>query len=185
MTTHIFYKKKKNIYKKCCYNVNIPCGLKKDEDKRTLPSLTLFTITTVSTKKEHHTIYQQEKTHLVVTHTIGFSESFKNACQKHGIKVNFKGGKTSKRLLVTSKDNNSIIQKGGIFRYKCDRVECDEEDIGKSSRSFGEGFKEHPKTSSPIHDHCNITGHTTTVVNFSIVERKNQNHNYNYKRVNI
>ena len=62
-----------------------------------------------------------------------------------------------------------------IYRYKCDRVECGEEYIGESSRTFGERFKEHQKTPSPIYDHSNTTGHTTTIENFSIVEREDQN----------
>ena len=32
-----------------------------------------------------------------------------------------------------------------IYRYKCDNVECDEEYIRESSRTFGERFKEHLK----------------------------------------
>ena len=44
----------------------------------------------------------------------------------------------------------------------------------KSSRTFGERFEEHFKTPSHIYHHCNITGHTTTVGNFSIVEREDQ-----------
>ena len=34
---------------------------------------------------------------------------------------------------------------GVIYRYKCDRVECDEEYIGESARTFAERFKEHQK----------------------------------------
>ena len=36
-------------------------------------------------------------------------------------------------------------------------------------------FREHLKAPYPIYDHCNITGHTTTVDNFSIVGRESQN----------
>ena len=35
--------------------------------------------------------------------------------------------------------------------------------------------KEHLKAPSPIYDHFNITGHTTTIDNFSIVGREDQN----------
>ena len=62
-----------------------------------------------------------------------------------------------------------------IYRYKCDRVECDEEYIGESSRTFGERFREHLKAPSPIFDHYNITGHNVTIDNFSIVGREDQN----------
>ena len=64
---------------------------------------------------------------------------------------------------------------GVIFRYKCNRVDCDEEYIGESSRVFGERFKEHQKVPSPIFDHTNITGHNIIIENFSIVGREDQN----------
>ena len=38
-----------------------------------------------------------------------------------------------------------------------------------------EKFSEHLKAHSPIYDHSNITGHTTTLENFSIVRREDQN----------
>ena len=58
----------------------------------------------------------------------------------------------------------------------CDRVECEDEYIGESARTFGERFKEHLKNPSPIHDHTTITGHDTTLDNFTIVGR--EEHNY-------
>ena len=54
-------------------------------------------------------------------------------------------------------------------------MDCEEEYTGESGRTFGEMFKEHLRTTSPIYDHCNITGHTTPVENFSIVEREQHN----------
>ena len=62
-----------------------------------------------------------------------------------------------------------------LYRYKCDRVECDEEYIGESSRTLGEKFSEHLKAPSPIFDHYNITGHNVTIENFSTVGREGQN----------
>ena len=53
-------------------------------------------------------------------------------------------------------------------------MECDEKYIGETARTFGERFKEHLKAPSPIHDHSNTTGHTTTLDNFSIVGREEQ-----------
>ena len=58
---------------------------------------------------------------------------------------------------------------------KCGRVDCDEEYIGESSRTFGERFKEHQKAPSPIYDHSNITGHQVTIENFNIVGREDKN----------
>ena len=54
-------------------------------------------------------------------------------------------------------------------------MDCDEEYIGESSRTFGERFKEHLKAPSPIYYHYNTTGHNVTIENFSIVEREDQN----------
>ena len=97
-------------------------------------------------------------------------------CKKYGIQVFFKGGKTIKDLLMAPKDRDLITQKSGIiYRYKCDSVECDDEYIGESARTFGERFKEHLKHPSPIHDHNTITGHDTTIDNFSIVGREDHN----------
>ena len=53
-------------------------------------------------------------------------------------------------------------------------MDCDDEYIGESPRTFGERFKEHLKAPSPIHDHQNITGHDTTIENFSTVGREDQ-----------
>ena len=45
--------------------------------------------------------------------------------------IHFKGGGTIKNLLVAPKDKDPMLKKNGvIYRYKCDRVECDEEYIG-------------------------------------------------------
>ena len=88
----------------------------------------------------------------------------------------FRGGQTIGSLLVAPKDRDPILKKSGvIYRYKCDRVECDEEYMGESSRTFAGRCKEHQKAPSPIYDHSNSTGHTTTIENFSIVGKEDQN----------
>ena len=77
---------------------------------------------------------------------------------------------------MAPKDKDSLMKKSGvIYRYKCDRVECDDEYIGESSRTFGERFKEHQKAPSPIFDHYNTTGHNISIENFDIVGREDQN----------
>ena len=79
------------------------------------------------------------KGHITVPYMKGLSGSIKNTCKRYGIQVYFKGGKIIKDLLVAPKDNEHITQKSGIiYRYKCDRLECDEEYIGESARTFGE-----------------------------------------------
>ena len=83
---------------------------------------------------------------------------------------------TIKSLLMTPKDKDHISKKSGIInRFKCNRVDCDDEYIGVSSRTFGERYKEHLKAPSPICNHYNITGHETSIKNFSIVGREDQN----------
>ena len=67
------------------------------------------------------------------------------------------------------------LKSGFIYRYKCDRVDCDDEYIGESARNFEERLKEHLKAPAPIHDHLNISGHTVTIDNFSILGREDQN----------
>ena len=59
-----------------------------------------------------------------------------------------KGGNTIKELLVHPKDKDNILQKSGvIYRYKCGRVDCEEEYIGESGRTFTERFREHNESS--------------------------------------
>ena len=113
---------------------------------------------------------------ITVLYMKGLIEGIKNTCKRYGIQVYFKGGKTIKILLVAPKDKEHITKKSGIiYRCKSDMLECDEEYIGESARTFGERFREHLKAPSPIYDHSNITGQTTTLENFSIVGREDQN----------
>ena len=88
----------------------------------------------------------------------------------------FRRGKTIRSLLVAHKNKDPITKKSGvIYRYKCERVQCDEGYIGESSRTLGKQFNEHLKALSPIYGHLNTTGHTTTIDNFGIVGREDQN----------
>ena len=117
-----------------------------------------------------------QRPYMVVPYYQGLSKSMKRTCNKYGVSVYFRGGVTIQNLLMAPKDQDPMLKKCGvIYRYKCDRVECDEEYIGESSRTFGERFKEHQKAPSPIHDHYNTTGHLVSIDNFSIVGREDQN----------
>ena len=119
----------------------------------------------------------KQRGYTVVPYTKGLSgESIKTVSRKHGIQVYFKGGKTIKGLLIAPKDKDPITKKSCvIYRFKCDRVECDEEYTGESSRTFGQRFKEHLKLPSQIYHHFNTTNHTTTLENVSTMEREDQN----------
>ena len=87
---------------------------------------------------------------VTVPYNEGLSETFKNICKRYGIQVHFKSGKTIKEELVALKDQDHITKKSGIiYRYQCDRLECDHEYIGETARTFGERFKEHLKAPLP------------------------------------
>ena len=71
----------------------------------------------------------------------------------------FKGANTIRELLVHPKDKDNRLKKSGvIYRFKCGRVDCEDEYIGESGRIFAERFREHMKSPSPIHDHFTTTG---------------------------
>ena len=92
------------------------------------------------------------------------------------IKVHLKGGQTIRKLLMNPKDRDPILKRSGvIYRFMCNKIECDEEYIGESSRTFGERYKEHQKSPSPIHDHFTASGHTVSIEDFSILAREDQN----------
>ena len=128
---------------------------------------------TKPTRPEQSNINQP---HIVVPYHQGLSENFKSTCSKYGVQVHLKGGLTIKNLLMSPKDKDTIWKKSGvIYRYKCNRVDCEEEYIGESAKNFSERYKEHLKTPSPIHDHSVISGHNATIDNFEIVGREGQN----------
>ena len=105
------------------------------------------------------------------------SESCKNIYRKHGVEVEmyFRGGNIIRDLLVHPKDKDNILKKSGvIYRDSCGRVDCDEEYIGETGRTFGERFREHLRTPSLIYDHHNTIGHELSLDNFQIVGRENQ-----------
>ena len=126
--------------------------------------------------RQNKNIQTKNRGHITVPYEEGLSETIKNIGKKYGIEVHFKSGKTLKDELVAPKDKDHITNKSGIiYTFKCDRLECDEEYIGETARTFGERLKEHLKAPSPIYDHSNISGHNANINNFSIVGREDQN----------
>ena len=75
---------------------------------------------------------------------------------------------------MAPKDKDHITKKSGIiYRFKCDRLEYDEEYIGETSRTFGERFKEHLK--APLtHFMTTVTPQVTLphFDNFKVVGRE-------------
>ena len=79
------------------------------------------------------------RSYIMVPYNKGLSESIENIYKRYGIQVHFKSGKTIKDQLVAPKDKEHMTKKSGIiYRFKCDRLECDEEYIGETVRTFGE-----------------------------------------------
>ena len=87
---------------------------------------------------------------MTVSYYRGLSKSLKKVCSKYGVQVYFKGGTTIKNLLMAPKDQDPIEKKSGfIYGYKCGRVDCDEECLGESSRTFRERFQRTSETPLP------------------------------------
>ena len=59
-----------------------------------------------------------------------------------------------------------------VYSYTCGSIDCGEEYIGESGRTFGERYKEHLKAPPPIFQHQNISGHETSIENFKIIGRE-------------
>ena len=74
------------------------------------------------------------------------------------------------------KDKDEMANKSSIiYSYCCGEIGCNEEYVEESGRIFGERFKEHLKTPSPIFHHQNISGHITSIDNFKILGREENN----------
>ena len=61
------------------------------------------------------TTSNNQRPHMVVPYTKGLSESLKNVCSKHRIKVYFRGGKTIRCLLVAPTDRDLIPKRVESF----------------------------------------------------------------------
>ena len=95
--------------------------------------------------------------------------------QKYGIQTYFKSSRTLKVILATPKDKDMIKQKTIVISWhRFSRLDCDEEYIGESARTFCERFKEYLKAPSPMYEHQSSTGHSTSVEYFSILGRERQ-----------
>ena len=91
-----------------------------------------------------------------------------------------------KKLLVLPKDKGTIKQKSGVtYWYKCDRIECEEDYVGVSSKVFGEIFKENLKVPSTIYEHQNTISHVTSVENFQDYRKEGAKHGWSHQRNNF
>ena len=116
------------------------------------------------------------RSHIIIPYVPGMCESIKNIGKKYGVAVYFKGNRTLKNILVSPKDKDEMANNSSIiYSYCCGEIGCDEEYVGESGRTFGERLKEHLKTPSPIYHHQNISGHITSMDNFKILGREENN----------
>ena len=84
--------------------------------------------------------------------------------------------KEEKPLKISPNDKDNIKKKSNvIYWFKSDRIDCEEEYIWESARTFEERYKEHLKAASPILECQNNTGHITSVENFKIIGREDHN----------
>ena len=118
-------------------------------------------------KKNNQGTSNIKKSQIVVPYMKALAESCKNICRRYGVEVYFKGGRTIRDLLVHPKDKDTILKKSGvIYKYNCGRVDCGEEYTGESGRTFGERYREHMRSPSPIMDHYSTTGHEVSLDNY-------------------
>ena len=105
-------------------------------------------------RKQTPTTKHPVKCHIVIPYTKEIGESLKNICKKHGVDVHFKGGQTLKNILVSPKDKDKITNQNSVIcTYTCGMIDCSEEYIGESGRTFGERYKEHLEAPSQIFIH--------------------------------
>ena len=101
------------------------------------------TITTTTTHQ------QQEHLHSGTIHPWTRGEVQKDM-QQQGIQVHFKATSTTETLIMAPKDWDSKLQKCGvIYKFKCQHLNCPEEYIGESGRTFGDRLKEHLRAHPP------------------------------------
>ena len=141
-TKTVIGKKKKTISSQPSEDANILCG----------PGIEQ----TYKEKEDKPRGQQQQQ----IIHCGTLHERIGRIMQKHLQKIwcrsLLQGGRTIRDILVHPKDKDTILKKSGvIYKYSCGRVDCGEEYIGESGRTFGERYREHMRSPSPIMDHHN------------------------------
>ena len=96
------------------------------------------------TKHKNNINMSKSKWYIVIPHVYGQCKCIKNICIRYGILTYLKGNRTIKNILVSPKDMDPIQYKSVIiYWYKCNRLDCDDEYIGESARTFVGMYKEH------------------------------------------
>ena len=77
--------------------------------------------------------------------------------------------------------DNKLQKSGVICRFRCPHINCPEECIEESGRSFRDQLKEHLRAPSPIHQHSHSTRHPVSLNCSTIVDRESQGVTRNIK----
>ena len=81
----------------------------------------------------------------------GLGQTCKNICRKHGVEVYFRGS-TIRDLLVLLRIRDTILKKSGvIYRYRCERVDGEEEYIGELGQNFWSKIQGTHESTTPHH----------------------------------
>ena len=89
---------------------------------------------------------------IVVPYVQGLGKNLKKTCSRYG--VHTLQGKYYHKMLVRPKDKDpKDCQSNVTYSYQCKEVDCNEEYIGKTSRTLGERYRELLKEPSPTHVH--------------------------------
>ena len=94
---------------------------------------------------------------IVVPYIHGLGERFKRTCNNLGIQVHFKWSNTIKSLLMVPKDRDNKLKKWDYIQVTCPHINCPEEYIEESGRSFRDRLREHLRVPSPTHYHSHST----------------------------
>ena len=109
---------------------------------------------------------------IVVAYTKGLREKFKKTCNSMGIEVHSKATIPSEPFSWPLRTKTTNAKKVVIYRFKYPHVNCPEEYVQESGRSFGDTLKEHLRAPSPIHHHSHTTGHLVNLKCFIIVDKE-------------
>ena len=111
---------------------------------------------------------------MVIPYAQGLGESIKPHMQQVWDPIHFKGNRTLKQILVRPKDKDPKEKTSCVvYCYQCTAIDWGH-DIGETSRTLGERYKEHLREPSSIQVHSQLTGHQLSKDNFNILDREGQ-----------
>ena len=128
-------------------------------------------------KMESKNFKQNKKTigYIIIPYMKDLWESFKKICRlvRHP-KLLQRKQYTKEHPSVTKSYGPHVTKNWSIYRFRCHKLDSDDEYIGESARTHEARFKEHLKAPSSICGHHSTTGYHTILDDFSIVGRERQ-----------